>query len=99
MFRFLYGLRTVTPSVMGRSPIPPERFILLNAIGALAWATVIGMGGYLLGMLLEIILREIKHDENEILATIVLVGAIVGQFHFLYRRRPLSSSSAVIKNH
>lgn len=99
MFRFMYGLRTVTPFVIGMSPIPRVRFILLNATGALAWATAVGTGGYLFGNLLEIFLGKIKHYEIEILAAIVTVGMMVGLFHFLYRRRALSSSSSITKKH
>jgi membrane protein DedA with SNARE-associated domain len=99
MFRFMYGLRTVTPFVIGMSPIPRVRFILLNGTGALAWAAAVGTGGYLFGNLLEIFLGKIKHYEIEILAAIVTVGMMVGLFHFLYRRRALSSSSSITKKH
>jgi membrane protein DedA with SNARE-associated domain len=37
-FRFMYGLRTITPFVIGTSSISMSRFITLNAAGALAWA-------------------------------------------------------------
>lgn len=93
MFRFMYGLRTVTPFVIGMSPIPRVRFSLLNGIGALAWAAAIGTGGYLFGNLLEIFLGKIKHYEIEILAAIVAVGLIIGLFHFLYRRGAIFSST------
>ncbi len=97
MFRFMYGLRTVTPFVIGTSPIPRAQFILLNGIGAMAWAAAIGTGGYLFGNLLEIFLGEIKHFEIEILAAIATVGVIIGLFHFLCRRRAVSSSSSITK--
>jgi membrane protein DedA with SNARE-associated domain len=38
IFRFLYGLRAVTPFVIGMSTVPTRTFVLLNAIGALVWA-------------------------------------------------------------
>lgn len=47
-FRFLYGLRTVTPLVIGMSAIPAWRFLMLNALGAVL---VIGGGIWLVRML------------------------------------------------
>jgi len=43
-FRFLYGLRTVAPFVIGMSPVPTGQFIFLNAAGALVWAVAVGIG-------------------------------------------------------
>ena len=48
-FRFLYGLRTVAPFVIGMSSVSVKKFILLNAAGALVWATAIASGGYFFG--------------------------------------------------
>ena len=45
-FRFLYGLHTVAPFVIGMSSVSVKKFILLNAAGALVWATAIASGGY-----------------------------------------------------
>ena len=40
-FRFLYGLRTISPVAIGLSSIPAAyRFTLLNAISAMVWAGV-----------------------------------------------------------
>ncbi|MGD9139858.1 MAG: DedA family protein, partial [Desulfobacterales bacterium] len=44
-FRFLYGLRTISPFVIGMSPVSVKKFILLNAVGALVWAVAVGGGG------------------------------------------------------
>jgi membrane protein DedA with SNARE-associated domain len=46
-FRFLYGLRTVTPFAIGMSAVKTKRFIFLNVIGAAVWATTFGLAGYL----------------------------------------------------
>jgi len=40
-FRFLYGLRTVAPMVLGASRIPPFRFLLWNLLGAFTWTMTI----------------------------------------------------------
>ena len=86
-FRFLYGLRAITPFVIGMSRVPTRKFIFLNVIGALVWAVVVGAGGYLFGNALEIIIGDIKHYEHEALGAIVTVGAMIWAIHFYRRRR------------
>lgn len=48
-FRFYYGLRNVTPFVIGAAQIPRLRFFILNLIGAVVWAFTFAYGGYYLG--------------------------------------------------
>jgi membrane protein DedA with SNARE-associated domain len=48
-FRFYYGLRALTPFVIGAARVPPLRFLRLNFIGAVIWATTFTFGGYMLG--------------------------------------------------
>lgn len=74
-FRFLYGIRTVAPFVLGASGISPVRYLALNLCGALIWAIVIGMLGYYFGHAIEILLGEIKQYEEWIIMGLLLVGA------------------------
>lgn len=53
LFRFLYGLRTVSPAVVGASGFPPLRFFALNAIAALVWSILFVGLGYAFGLGLE----------------------------------------------
>jgi membrane protein DedA with SNARE-associated domain len=48
-FRFLYGLRTVSPIVIGIAGIPRARFMILNALAAVLWGTVFTLIGYACG--------------------------------------------------
>jgi membrane protein DedA with SNARE-associated domain len=93
MFRFMYGFRTVTPFVIGASPIPTVRFFFLNAISALAWATAIGTGGYFFGQVMEIFLGKVKHYEVEVLVGVAALVGIVVLFQYFHRRKAGSSSS------
>jgi len=86
-FRFLYGLRTVTPFVIGMSPVSVKKFISLNAAGALVWAAAIGSGGYLFGNALEIFVGKIKHYEVQVFAMIALLGLLVWTVHLYYRKK------------
>jgi membrane protein DedA with SNARE-associated domain len=74
-FRFLYGLRTVTPFLIGASGVRPLRFFALNALGGALWALCIGVLGYFLGHALEALLGEVKRFETAILFAIAATGA------------------------
>ncbi len=74
--RFLLGLRTWGAMLAGMARMPFWRFQLFSAIGGLAWATVIGLAGYLLGnnlALVEAIIRGLGIGGLVILFLIVLV--------------------------
>ena len=86
-FRFLYGLRTVTPFVIGMSAVPTARFVFLNAVGALIWAIAVGTGGYLFGNALEILIGNIKHHEIKIFSVIAAMGAVIWIIHMVRRKR------------
>jgi len=86
-FRFLYGLRTVSPFAIGLSRISAREFFLYNAAGALLWATVVGSGGYLVGNTLELVLGDIRDYEREALAAIAAVGLLAWGILLLRRKR------------
>jgi membrane protein DedA with SNARE-associated domain len=54
-FRFIYGIRIVSPIVIGTSGVPPRRFIPLNFVAALVWTSISCTGGYLLGGIIDAI--------------------------------------------
>ncbi|MDO8454176.1 MAG: DedA family protein [Sulfurimonas sp.] len=73
-FRFLYGIRNVTPFLIGASGIPPKVFIPLNFLGALVWAISIGALGYILGNTIELFLDKAKHYQIAIILTLIAIG-------------------------
>lgn len=62
-FRFLYGIRNVTPFVIGSSGFNPMRFFVLNFLGALAWAIAFGSIGYHIGTAADAFLDDLKKYE------------------------------------
>ena len=86
-FRFFYGLRTVTPFVIGMSKIPTARFVVINALGAMIWAIVVGTGGYLFGDALEILIGNIKHHELKVFGVIAAIGTVIWVIHMVRRKR------------
>jgi len=76
-FRFVYGLRTATPLVIGASAFPTWRFVALNFLGALAWSAVIGSAGYLFGQALELLLSDLRRYEMLLAGGLLLAGALI----------------------
>ena len=82
--RFVPGFRMLGGVAIGMSDVPPFRFTVLNLIGAMLWALVIGILGFLCGHVLELIMGDIKHLEAPILVGIAVIGGLLFLFH---RRR------------
>ena len=76
-FRFIYGLRTVTPFSLGIAEISPRLFVPLNILGGIVWSVSIGCAGYYFGHALEAIFGHLKHIELWVMASIVLLGGII----------------------
>lgn len=76
-FRFVYGIRNVTPFAIGASGFPPRRFVPLNILGAVLWAVIVGALGYLFGRAMESVLRDIRKYEGKILVALVMIGLTV----------------------
>ena len=76
-FRFFYGMRTITPFMLGASGFPSLKFLILNVAGALVWAVAIGTSGYLFGHAAERILGRIKQYEIFFIAALALCGAVI----------------------
>lgn len=52
-FRFIYGLRTISPIAIGMSDVSTMRFISINAAAALVWGALFTAIGYLFGQGIE----------------------------------------------
>ncbi|MCX5907742.1 MAG: DedA family protein [Deltaproteobacteria bacterium] len=86
-FRFLYGLRSIAPFVIGTGRIPARTFLLLNIVSALAWATAVGTAGFLFGHLLTSLLGDIKRIQGLIMALVAVAGVLIWVFLFFFLRR------------
>jgi membrane protein DedA with SNARE-associated domain len=84
--RFLYGLRTVGPAVIGASAIAWPRFLLLNACGALAWSACWVGAGYVLGEAAQRLLGSLMRVERD-LFIVAAVVAVIATIVLRLRRR------------
>ncbi len=76
-FRFMYGLRTISPFAIGLSNISTKKFAILNLISASAWALLIGASGYFFGRAMETVIKDIKRYELVIIAGLFFAAVIL----------------------
>ncbi len=86
-FRFIYGVRNVSPFVIGISGVPRLRFALLNLVAAFIWANAFTWGGYFLGHALEKWLGEYKFHA---VGVFVLGVSAFALYKWLRTRRQLT---------
>lgn len=96
-FRFFYGLRSVTPFVIGMSGVSPLRYLVLNGLGAVIWAITVGVLGYLLGQTIHLFLEHIKKYELMILAAIILAAGLYWLYRWLKENRQLKAKDDQIR--
>ena len=88
-FRFLYGLRIISPFVIGASDIPLLTFLLLNVAGAVLWSVVFAFAGYFFGHAVEIILDDIKRYEWYVVLFIMLISILI--FLLKYKKKKIKN--------
>lgn len=81
-YRFLYGMRCVTPFMIGLHHTKATRFLLFATIGNVLWVVTIGMTGYFATSAIELLLGNVKRYE----ATVLAVGAVLVLALLIIRR-------------
>jgi membrane protein DedA with SNARE-associated domain len=94
-FRFLYGLRTVTPFVIGMTRVSVAHFMVLNTLGALVWSLVVGALGYGFGEAFQVFIGRLKRYELAVMGGVAVLGALLWVVHFLRQRRLVRRASRV----
>lgn len=90
-FRFLYGVRNVTPILLGIGQVSHTKFIILNFIGGVIWAAAFTAGGYFIG---EVFVRIVEHAGKATLY--VILGLVVVLALVWYIRRKLRARRAPV---
>ncbi len=76
-FRFLYGLRSVTPFVIGMSGFPVRRFVVLNSLGGLFWVLIITGLGFTFGRAFERSVEDLRRHEMRLVLVMAALGAVI----------------------
>ena len=90
-FRFMYGIRTVAPFVIGMSGFPRQLLMLLNGISAAVWSITVAGAGYLFGQVLEKLFSEAKRLELPAILAVVGVGIAIWIWHLRRVRKKMPS--------
>jgi membrane protein DedA with SNARE-associated domain len=86
VYRFIFGVRTLTPLVLGASRISTARFSVLNAVAAALWAAVFTGLGYGFGKSVEQVFGHLPSMPH-----LAMIGGVVATIltvvYILHRRR------------
>jgi LPXTG-motif cell wall-anchored protein len=83
-FRFIYGIRTLTPIVVGAGTIMFRRYFSLVAISAAVWAIIVSYAGYSFAMALESIIANFEKIQKYLAIGLVL---LIGGLYFYFKKR------------
>jgi len=93
-FRFMYGLRTVSPIAIGLTRVPFRRFILLNALAALVWSAVFVTIGFLFGPAVDRMLTSLAPYKTELMIAFPIPGTCVLIWWLWQRRKKRLAAAA-----
>jgi membrane protein DedA with SNARE-associated domain len=85
VFRFIYGIRVISPIVIGAAHVEHKRFAPLNILSAFIWTTISCYSGYAMGDVLESLLKNIEKAEHYFLIAISVIAALAG-IYWLWKR-------------
>lgn len=93
-FRFIYGLRTASPIIIGTSGVSAAKYTVLNALSAAVWAVSFSSLGYFFGKAIELLLGEIKRYEIRIILLIIIAAISFFVLRIIKERRKLKNNKA-----
>ncbi|MDR0406704.1 MAG: DedA family protein [Holosporales bacterium] len=96
-FRFIYGVRNISPLVIGTAGISPRKFSSLNIPAAAIWAMSVAGAGYIFADALQLLINNFERYQKMILLGILAIGGIL--WGGIKWRRRIHSSSEVTKKH
>jgi membrane protein DedA with SNARE-associated domain len=85
--RFMYGLRTAGPAVIGTTKIPFAEFVAVNAIGAVLWSACWAGAGYVLGKAAEHVLGDLAKVERELFGAVIVAIVFGVVAYWVWTRR------------
>ncbi len=100
-FRFLYGVRNVTPPALALAGVSQKRFAILNFFAAGIWAFTFAGAGYLFGQAFKSLLEESHKYFGYIILGLFVLAVTWGIYHtirgVMKRRREYAREEAKAK--
>jgi membrane protein DedA with SNARE-associated domain len=85
--RFMYGLRIAGPIAIGMSKVTFLRFLVLNTLGALFWATIIISFGYLFGQSAQWLFAQFQQYTKLLFVILLLIAVITLSIYWYIKHR------------
>ena len=85
-FRFLYGIRAISLMVLGTSQVKTAKFLFLNTLSAFIYSALLAICGYVFGIALAVLFRDIERYETWAIMAIALLGTAFWIFHRRYKK-------------
>jgi membrane protein DedA with SNARE-associated domain len=79
-FRFIYGMRTVTPIAISASKIRTRTFVLLNIVSAAIWGPIMAWLGYAFGGVIDPWLHGAQTIVLVIGAVAIILAIVAGRY-------------------
>lgn len=86
-FRFIYGLRTISPIAIGTTRVETRKFVILNALAAAIWGPLFTLLGYAFGKAIDPVLHRLQTGALYALGSVTLLGVLIVFIVWLLRRR------------
>lgn len=91
-FRFIYGVRNITPIMLGISGVSHKKFFCLNAIGAAVWAVTFTYGGLYAGKAFMHLMDTVGHG---ILYTLLAILTVAAGIWFIRARHSVKKAREI----
>lgn len=79
-FRFIYGLRNISPFAIGMTQVSRGRFLALNAFAAATWANAFVWGGFFLGRAMDRYFGQASQMALGFFVLVLVTGWLLGRF-------------------
>ena len=90
-FRFVYGVRNVTPVLLGVSGVSHPKFFGLNFIGAGVWAVSFTAGGYYGAEMFERAIGKFGHAVFYVLLAVAVFGLVIWSIRYTKNKAGLEA--------
>lgn len=79
-FRFLYGLRTVSPIAIGTTDVSARLYVIVNLVSAIVWGILFAAIGYHVGHAFETFIGRLVPDTPVLIAILAVLLAAAGGY-------------------
>lgn len=86
-FRFVYGMRTISPIAIGTTRVPIAKFVPLNMFAAAIWGPLFIWIGYTFGKAVDPLLSRLSQGALILLVAVVAFAALGGVFVWRARKK------------